>query len=312
MDLTDWSAETWGAIGSGATALAFLVSAWALGLQVKDRRRTAAEGVTVWVDDRYQHGDAGEMVRLVSVTLKNAGTHPVFDVQVGVGYGHFGGNVTSIGPLAVPTKPVLPPGAEWAWPIQDLLRSVEIEGRLVAEVSFRDPANRWWLRDFAGNVKRWRSRMRRSLKRINDDEISLDAVLGAMSWENPVSVAAAFWTALGEPPSPERTAELTALCTPESLPAWGDFDGIAEMLSGHGLASFPAYPAPGVSYVKFPENIDEAIVVSGPTLMAAKIMTLQYRDDLEPHGWRVFALGTPIPPESVPPPGVMPKTEEAL
>lgn len=305
MDLRGWSAETWGAIGSGATALAFLVSAWVLGLQVKDRRRMPAEGVIVWVDDRYQQTDTGELIRSVSVILKNAGTHPVFDVQVGVGYGHFGANVTSIGPLAVPTQPVLPPGAEWAWPIEDILRSVEVEGRLVAEASFRDAANRWWLRDFDGNVKRWRGRMRRSLKRIDDGDVSLD-MFGAMSWENPVSVAAAFWSALGASTGPDRIAELSALCTPESLPAWGDFDGTPEMLGGHGLASFPAYPAPGVAYVKFPENIDHAFLVSGPTLIAAKIMTLQYRDDLEPHGWRVFALGSPIPPERIPPPGVVP------
>jgi hypothetical protein len=270
-----------------------------------------AEGVTVWVDDRYQQGDRGDLVRTVSVVLKNVGAHPVFDAQVVVGYGHFGRRVTSIGPLAVPTQPVLPPGAEWTWPIEDVLRSTEVEGRLVAEVSFRDSANRWWLRDFDGHVSRWRGRLRRSITRIDDNDVGLDK-FGPVSLENPISVAAAFWTVLGDPISPDRTAQLRSLCTPESLPAWGNFDGIGELLAGHGLASFPAYPAPGVAYVKFPENIGDAILVSGPTLMAAKIMTLQYRHDVDPPGWRVYALGTPVPPEKIPSPGATPEAGDDI
>ena len=303
MNPVDWSVEAWGAIGSGATALAFFVSAWVLSLQLKDRRRTPAEGVTVWVDDRYAQSEDRELVRSVSVTLKNAGSYPVFDVQVVVGYGHFGSAVTSVGP-AVPTQPVLPPSAEWTWPIEDLLRSVEVEGRLVAEVSFRDAANRWWLRDFSGQLQRWRGRMRRSVTKIDDADVTLDK-FGPVTWENPVSVAAAFWSVLGDLGGPDRTDRLTSLCTPESLPGWGDFDGIAELLEGHGLASFPAYPAPGVAYVKFPEDVDHALTVSGPTLVAAKIMTLQHRNDLEPTGWRVFAIGSPVPPDAIPgPPSV--------
>ena len=222
-----------------------------------------AEGVTVWVDDRYQQGDRGELVRTVSVILKNVGAHPVFDAQVVVGYGYFGGRVTNIGPLAVPTQSVLPPGAEWTWPIEDVLRSAEVEGRLVAEVSFRDSANRWWLRNFDGHVNRWRGRLRRSVARIDDTDVSL-AKFGPVSSENPISVAAAFWAALSDPIGPDRTAQLSSLCTPESLPAWGDFDELGELLAGHGLASFPVYPAPGVAYVKFPEDIDDAIVVNRP------------------------------------------------
>jgi hypothetical protein len=304
----DWRVETWGAIGSGATALAFLVSAWVLSLQLKDRRRIPAEGVTVWVDDRYAQSEARELIRSVSVTLKNAGAHPVFDVQVVVGYGHFGSAVTSVGPLAVPTQPVLPPGAEWTWPIEDVLRSVEVEGRLIAEVSFRDASNRWWLRDFSGQLRRWRGRMRRSVIKIDDTDVSLEK-FGPASWENPVSVAAAFWSVLGDPDGPDRTARLASLCTPESMPRWGSFEGIAELLEGHGLASFPAYPAPGVAYVKFPEDMDQAVLVSGPTIVAAKIMTLQHREDVEPTGWRVFAIGSPVAPEAIPGAGSVPSGE---
>jgi len=299
-----WSADTWAAVESGATAFAFLVAACVLYLQLRDRRRVTAEGITVWVDDRYHRAPDDSLRRNVSVHLKNVGAHPAFDVQVTLGHGYFSEDSTSIGPLAVPAQPVVAPGAELEWPVNDSLRGVEVRGRLVAEVAFRDSSNRWWIRDFSGRLRRWRGRMRRTIKVVRDEEDL--KTFGPVSFENPVSVAALFWTVSGDAPSEDRTATLKALCTPESLPAWGDFGDVADLLEGHGLASFPSYPAPGVAYVKFPENVDTAVVVTGPTVVAAKIMTLQYREDLDPPGWRVFGIGASVPPEKLPPPGTEP------
>jgi hypothetical protein len=46
--------------------------------------------------------------------------------------------------------------------------------------------------------------------------------------------------------------------------------------------------------------------------MAAKIMTLQYRHDVDPPGWRVYALGTPVPPEKIPSPGATPEAGDDI
>jgi hypothetical protein len=281
--------------------LGFFAAAWVLILQLIDRHRTDAESITAWVYDQYAKDDAGRLVRSASLHVSNPGSRPVFDVQLVVGHGFLAHEVTRLGSLAAPTVPVLPPGTDRTWSIEDLVAEVEPQGELRVEVSFRDPAGRQWTRNFDGRLKqRRRLRKRNGLQR-SDDMSTATRQLGSLTPANPVAMAIAFYTALDIDDTDERIETLTALCVPESIPSWGDFGDVKTSLAGHGLATFPSYPAPGVAYVKFPADITEHSVAVGPTMIAAKIMTLQYRTDLTPSGWRVFAVGAPISPEDLPP-----------
>lgn len=303
MNPVSWSAATWSVAASVTTSLGFVLAAWALVLQLVDRRRRDAQNITAWVEDQYDASDDGGFLRKTSLHVSNSNDRPVFDVQIVVGYGIFGQPVIRIGALATPTIPVLPPEQHYQWSIERNIASVQVQGELRAEVSFRDSANRWWTRDFRGRVKRWRRRFRgKQLKRAKDPDLATEQI-GEISMENPVAVALAFAASASDPDSSERLETLAALCTPESLPAWANFDGVRESLEGHGLATFPSYPAPGIAYVKLPEEIAEVSVADRPTLVSAKILTLQYREDLDPAGWRVFALGPPVEPDRIPPPG---------
>ncbi len=302
MNPFDWSIETWSVIGSASTALAFGVSAWVLALQLKDRRRVDAENVTVWVRDEYVPVPDGMLKRKTELHLSNTGARPVFDVQVVVGYGFFAHNTVRLGPLAVPTIPTLAPGTHEVWPIDHVLESI-IEPNVVlrAEVSYRDAASRWWTREFSGRVKRWRRRGAQPALQPASEDIDVLEQIGPLHLGNPIAVALAFHAALDGLGEPEALSEIQALCAPESLEAWGDFSDITPMLEGHGVATFPSYPAPGIAYVKFPEVGDTLMVASGPTVVQAQIMTLQLRPELDPPGWRVFAIGSPVPPDQVPP-----------
>lgn len=304
MLILDWTPETWAAVGSGATALAFGVNAWVLALQLKDRRRSDAENVTVWVDDKYvPDSTGGAFVRSTDVHITNVGSRPVFDVQVVVGYGFLADDTTPVGPLAVPTLPVLGPGVHEDWPIGGVLEAAEIPpGRFIrAEASYRDSANRWWQRNFEGRVRRWyRPPPHRRPVKIADSEVNLDR-FGPMTIDNPVAVAMAFHAALDEADTADGLAFLQDLCVPESIEDWGDFSTTRDKLEGSGIASFASYPALGVAYVKLPDEVDTAFRADGPTLLVARIMTLQKRSDLDPPGWRVFSVGLPIPPEDLPP-----------
>lgn len=298
----DWSIEAWSAIGSASTALAFTVSAWVLMLQLKDRRRIDAESVTVWVRDEYTPQPEGTLKRKVELHVSNAGARPVFDVQVVIGYGFVAKDTVRLGPLAVPPIPALAPGLHEAWPIDHVLESVpDANVPLRAEVTYRDAAGRWWTRGFVGDVKRWRDGgVQSALRPSTDDSYALEQV-GPLHMGNPVAVALAFHAALDDLDEPEGLSQIQALCVPETLEDWGDFSNIPPLLENNGVATFPSYPAPGIAYVKFPETTDALMVASGPTVVSAQIMTLQLRPELDPPGWRVFSIGSPVPPDRVPP-----------
>ena len=124
--------------------------------------------------------------------------------------------------------------------------------------------------------------------------------MGAITLDNPVAVAMMFKVVLGDDDSEERLESLHTLSTPESIPAW-DYSAARDALREHGVATFPIYPAPDVAYVKLPPDADDHRTVIGPVLMEMSILTLQYRRDVDPPGWRVHAAGPATPPDQMPP-----------
>jgi hypothetical protein len=301
LDPTSWTAEQWTAIGSGATALAFLVSAWVLALQLKDRRRRSPERLSAWIDDKYVSDPSGGLVRRAHVHISNVGDQPVYDLLVVVGHGYTSSDVARLGPLGVPLVAVVSPGREEVWPIHDQLKSFETVGVLRVEVSFRDSAGRWWTRQFDGGLKRWyRGRARVVSAKSPEHAALAEAQMGVASLDNPLTVAMIFKSLLSQEDSEERLMSLRLLSTPESVEAWGDYAATKEMLEDHGMSTLPNYPAPGIAYVKLMPNVDEPIVVTGPMLMEVSILTLQYRQELDPPGWRVHQVGAPAPPDQMP------------
>lgn len=219
-------------------------------------------------------------------------------MTVVVGHGHLPHKVARLGPLGFPFTAVIAPGKEELWPIHEQLKSFDTNGVLRAEATFTDSANRRWVREFDGQLKRHR----RTRVRISpgDEELAA-AQLGNYSLDNPMMVAMAFKSLLGDPTAEDRLDSLQWLSTPESVPKWGDYSDAAEGITDLAMASFPVYPAPGIAYVKMPTDLGVSYRVNGPTLMEVSIMTLQYRPDVEGPGWRVHQIGYPAPPDQMPP-----------
>src|SRR6266568_1551678 len=109
-----WTPQDWNALGSGATALALLISAAVFAFQIRDRTRDRrarhrylAERISCWIEDRYAPGPTGGLVRQTVVHAKNVGDQPVYDLWLIVGQGYPGVKVQRLGPLGVPHMAVL-------------------------------------------------------------------------------------------------------------------------------------------------------------------------------------------------------------
>ena len=119
--------------------------------------------------------------------------------------------------------------------------------------------------------------------------------------DNPVTVAAVFWTAVTEPDGPNRDV-LSIVVTPESWTGWGDFGPAATLLPDYGMASeaTPSAEDPDVVYVTY---LREAEQTTGPPadmvlVRGIVIGTLVRRPRLG--GWRMHALGGYLRPGAVP------------
>ncbi|MGY1804207.1 hypothetical protein ACI78T_13105 [Blastococcus sp. SYSU D00922] len=121
---------------------------------------------------------------------------------------------------------------------------------------------------------------------MNPDVAALVAA-GEPGPDNPVTVAAVFWTAVTEPGGPDLEI-LGLVVTPESWRWWGAFDRAAALLPACGMAHevLPALDDPEVAYLGFRSESDDVVA------------TLVRRPRLG--GWRVHALGEPVRPEHVP------------
>ena len=121
---------------------------------------------------------------------------------------------------------------------------------------------------------------------MNPDVAALVAA-GEPGPENPVTVAAVFWTAVTEPGGPDLDI-LGLVVTPESWRWWGAFDRAAALLPscGMGHEALIAPDDPDVAYLGFRSESDDVVA------------TLVHRPRLG--GWRVHALGEPVRPDHVP------------
>ena len=119
--------------------------------------------------------------------------------------------------------------------------------------------------------------------------------------DNPVTVAAVFWTAATEPDGPDLDV-LSIIVTPESWSGWGAFRRAAELLPGYGMAP-EVTPADGdadVVYITYLRDTGETTGPAPDMVLVEDILiaTLVRRPRLG--GWRVHALGGSVRPERVP------------
>jgi hypothetical protein len=118
--------------------------------------------------------------------------------------------------------------------------------------------------------------------------------------DNPVTVAAVFWTAVTEPDGPNRDV-LSIIVTPESWAGWGSFGLAAGLLPGYGMAS-EVTPSvdPDVVYVTYLREIGESPRAPSDMVLIADVVigTLVRRPRLG--GWRLHALGDYVRPDHVP------------
>jgi len=119
--------------------------------------------------------------------------------------------------------------------------------------------------------------------------------------DNPVTVAAVFWTAVTEPDGPNLDV-LSIIVTPESWSRWGDFSRAAELLPAYGMASeaTPSVDDPDVVYITYLRETGETTGPPSNMVLVGDIViaTLVRRPRLG--GWRVHALGDYVRPEHVP------------
>jgi hypothetical protein len=124
------------------------------------------------------------------------------------------------------------------------------------------------------------------------DDVAALVAAGEPGPDNPVTVAAVFWTAVTEPDGPDLEV-LGLVVTPESWRWWGGFARAAALLPGRGMAAEvrPSGQDPDVVYLSFDAGDD----APGTDEVVA---TLVRRPGLG--GWRVHALGEPVRPGHVP------------
>lgn len=121
--------------------------------------------------------------------------------------------------------------------------------------------------------------------------------------DNVLAAASAFLVGVNEPDVGEL---LQFVVTPESLPLWlSQLPLVRAMVAGRGMATRPEYPSPGIAYVKLPLDPGQTIKATAEVaLPEAIILTLQRRPELVDAvalgGWRVHAVGEPIPAEDMP------------
>src|SRR3954468_9254529 len=97
-----------------------------------------------------------------------------------------------------------------------------------------------------------------------DDDVAALVAAGEPGPDNPLTVAAVFWTAVTEPDGPDLEI-LGLVVTPESWRWWGTFDRAGALLRGRGMASAvtPSPDDPDVVHLSFgagdPAGPDEVV-----------------------------------------------------
>jgi hypothetical protein len=137
--------------------------------------------------------------------------------------------------------------------------------------------------------------------RVPTSDVAALLEAGPPGPDNPVTVAAVFWTAVTEPDGPNLDV-LSVIVTPESWRGWGTFGGPAELLLGYGMASeaTPSVGDPDVVYITYLRDTGEETGPPSDMVLVGDIAiaTLVRRPRLG--GWRVHALGDYVRPEDVP------------
>ena len=143
---------------------------------------------------------------------------------------------------------------------------------------------------------------------MNDDgtplgptsEVTALVEAGLPGPDNPVTVAAVFWTAVTEPDGPNLDV-LSIIVTPESWAGWGNFGLPAGLLPGYGMAS-EVTPSvdPDVVYVTYLRETGESPGAPSDMVLIGDVVigTLVRRPRLG--GWRLHALGDYLRPDQVP------------
>lgn len=127
------------------------------------------------------------------------------------------------------------------------------------------------------------------------------AQLDSLPDDHPVTLTHAFFHALEDPE--ENREFLTQIVTPESVPAWGDFEIAARLIEFDFSISNSAriYPsAPDVAYVILLEHQPHPGIIRDRQIAPTLIPAWVWRPDLK--GWKLHNI-TPAPgtpPEHLP------------
>jgi hypothetical protein len=136
---------------------------------------------------------------------------------------------------------------------------------------------------------------------VPTSEVAALVEAGPPGPDNPVTVAAVFWTAVTEPDGPNFDV-LSVIVTPESWSGWGNFGRAAALLPGYGMASeaTPSVDDPDVVYITYLRDTGETTGPPANMVLVGDIVigTLVRRPRLG--GWRMHALGDYVRPEHVP------------
>ncbi|MGC0252629.1 hypothetical protein [Pseudactinotalea sp. Z1748] len=277
--------------------------------QEEERRRAVAAVVTAIVEERHDPSpDGTHYVRRDRLILTNASGEPVFGVVLGVARGE---PPIALGPVFGPRSiPVLPAGSEREWDVSFAMLATQplygaIYEPISVELTFVDARGATWRRELDGSLNELGPDYTSPPYASVPDDVGHQQVRDLANPYNPMPIVLAFLTDLDH----ERT---TAAIEPYLAPTAEGWRGItdaevreiAEGLAEAGLPSHVWHPAPYVAIVRLLPGLGEAdpadfVAAGGPMTHLTMVF-------IHSQGWRVFHLGPPIDPDSIPfPPGTL-------
>jgi hypothetical protein len=236
--------------------------------------------------------------------IRNAGKQPVYDLvatilQTPPNVEH-SDQVENLGSLGIPpVVAVIPPDSDFGWDVSQQVANHDVYGILRLNLAFRDPANIAWQRSYSGVLKE-ESPTPPVLIEANEEDAFRQ--IGELSGNNPLAVAAGFFSLIDSDDTEERAA-LIELCSKESKDAnyWEDFLRARELLAEKSMGSYVETPVSDVAHVKFLPGFPKTAKLEAGHLgiqVEGVFMTLLHRPDQG--GWKVHAIGRPVPPHKIP------------
>lgn len=284
--------DVWTAASAVGTIGATAVALWLAVRGIRIERDRASRVVSAWVSDEYLPDPETHRYRRKAVLhVANESDEPVFGARVSVLVGEDG---VRLGPLAAPSIiSVIPPRRELKFDISTALRAHEQSWMPRAELFFKDPHGRRWLRNADGDLREVTGE-RSEL--VHDGENDMRQVGDLQSQENPLVIAMMWLEAVRG----GRLDDVEFTSAPEA-DGWQstDWAALAHHLRDTQPTSFVDYPAASVARVKVTDDVSlQGMVVRGEgvVLDGGSWITLTRSAS---RGWRVFAIGRAVRPDDV-------------